>query len=1016
MARAGPLFWRMLATAAIAASVLAVPSLRTTAVGALRGERFVRGRPTSEWARRLNKAGPEEAAEAADALARIGAEAVPRLVATFERDRDARGDEAAKALAAIGPAAGAAVPVLVAAIRDGAAGRREQLAGSALVAIGPASTPALTELLTARDAGLRAAAAWKLGELGPAAEAAVPDLLNVLRSERGAEFGFLEAVPAVRTALARIGRPAVPGLLALMGGNAPVLRAWSIGILGEMGGAGEAAADALLGTALRKDDPLALLAAESLARIAPAKAAQVITVLVAGLGVRVELEPLSASADALARIGGPAVEALAETCRSGSSEQRQDAARALVRIGPAASAALPAVLPLLGDPNRAARLAAFEAFGSLGRDGAEAMSEGVAKLVAALGERDDEVVAEAARALERLGPAAAAATVTLARLVARSECGEVRLACVRALGSVHRAGTDDDALPALYAALREEPLRVAAAEALWRAAPNQEPLFRLLRDRVHRRAALDALERLALEGRDAAELSAALAGALDEVESDAGRLLLARAIVALDPGSAALALPALCRAVAASGRWSESGRVLVGLLARVDPAAASALTPDGYDERLLLAGASSALFFLWAPAVLPGRRRSLPPPAPPAATPAGVAARGAFTLLELLVSSGILVVIGMILVGLLKGGLDLWHRAESNRDLHDRAGVVFEFLAADLACATLDRDDWPPVQPYDAAPLETTPRALASQAGQPGRAGFFCSRDAHGRSVLRFTRVSAATEQAGSGGGAAAASGEATPSGRAASRDAKREALALSALNAGLRKHVEVFYALDPEPEAARFYRAVLPGPVSSDTPFEPELLQSRRFFEESAALLARGILDVRYSFWAPGTTTWRTEVPPPQSLTAKRTEAGPETRWDSTRWLDREFALHLRTLARIPPTEDLLPVRVRVSVTVEVDPGRGAEARLDEALPAEAGETLVLGSTRDLPDAPDELRIDDEWVRYSEKGERSLQVEARGARGTRVVAHEAGARVRFGRTFQVTVSVPAGRGGEPGR
>ncbi|MHB1037987.1 MAG: HEAT repeat domain-containing protein [Pirellulales bacterium] len=85
---------------------------------------------------------------AADALARIGAAAIPELVAALgDRDEDVRA-EAARALARMGPTAKAAVPALIAALGDEHETVRRN-AARALGQIGPAAEPAIPALIKA---------------------------------------------------------------------------------------------------------------------------------------------------------------------------------------------------------------------------------------------------------------------------------------------------------------------------------------------------------------------------------------------------------------------------------------------------------------------------------------------------------------------------------------------------------------------------------------------------------------------------------------------------------------------------------------------------------------------------------------------------------------------------------------------------------------------------------------------------------------------------------------------------
>ncbi|MGH7140348.1 MAG: HEAT repeat domain-containing protein [Pirellulales bacterium] len=79
------------------------------------------------------------------------------------------------------------------------------------------------------------------------------------------------------------------------------------------------------------------------------------------------------AADALARIGDPAVPALIDTLRDPDQSIRAHAALALARMGPKASPAVPELILALDDPDREVRQAAARALGQIGPDAEEAV-------------------------------------------------------------------------------------------------------------------------------------------------------------------------------------------------------------------------------------------------------------------------------------------------------------------------------------------------------------------------------------------------------------------------------------------------------------------------------------------------------------------------------------------------------------------------------------------------------------------------------------------------------------------
>jgi HEAT repeat protein len=266
--------------------------------------------------------------------------------------------------------------------------------GSRPSPLSPGGVKELAKLLESRDAAVRRAAAWALGEAGPAAAPARDKLERALRGDaspsvRAASAEALGALgPAGRAslpalfatledgsetvrhaaaqALARLkSEPGdVPRLISAVGSGDPYVASFAAWTLGNMGGTAKDAVPALA-SALAREGTDAVVSA-ALARIGPAAEG--------------------------------AVPALVEELKSSDPDRRWRAARTLGRIGPASAVAVPLLTQALTDPNGAVRQHAARALGRIG----PAARPAAAALQRATGDTDEAVRREARRALDRL--------------------------------------------------------------------------------------------------------------------------------------------------------------------------------------------------------------------------------------------------------------------------------------------------------------------------------------------------------------------------------------------------------------------------------------------------------------------------------------------------------------------------------------------------------------------------------------------------------------------------------------
>jgi HEAT repeat protein len=145
----------------------------------------VDGKKLSEWAEVLSSDDVVQRQGAVLALAKFGPEAAPVLAQALT-DKQLVNVRlwAAHALGKMGPKAKAAAPQLEAALKDEVGLVRIEAARALWkVAEDKAAVTALGESLKDKDASTRHGAAEALGAIGPAAKAAVPDLVRALKDD-----------------------------------------------------------------------------------------------------------------------------------------------------------------------------------------------------------------------------------------------------------------------------------------------------------------------------------------------------------------------------------------------------------------------------------------------------------------------------------------------------------------------------------------------------------------------------------------------------------------------------------------------------------------------------------------------------------------------------------------------------------------------------------------------------------------------------------------------------------------
>ncbi|MEZ6183864.1 MAG: type II secretion system protein [Planctomycetota bacterium] len=373
--------------------------------------------------------------------------------------------------------------------------------------------------------------------------------------------------------------------------------------------------------------------------------------------------------------------------------------------------------------------------------------------------------------------------------------------------------------------------------------------------------------------------------------------------------------------------------------------------------------------------------------------------RRGFTVLELLVATAVLSILGLSLMVVLRGGLATWRRAEARRASFDAGQAVLRQLREDLLCAV---GPFETPDPYGQVDLRLV-----------------CDVDAAGRPRLILTRaLKGESEHPVLGLAGNAVAGDAVYDYRADHEEARFDRLRATGGTA------EVAWVHAPDGTLYRGMRAPVgpPGSLFQDVdPYELAPLWSpEAALEEpdpdAPSLLRPFATDVLYfevAFWTQFTTTWDRKYP-----TSKvKEKSGPTLHWDSTRGIlqapddlrDDEFDFWVGRRSKDDPRDDVFPEKVRVTLVIREHPAAGTSTYLTG--PVGVGDqSLPLQEPGRLDPDGGWVLVDEEWIRYSEVSGGNAVIAQRGGRGTVPAEHGLNSTVEAGRVFVTVVALPAGR------
>lgn len=463
------------------------------------------GRPLSQWIQQLQ--------ESSDLAQRV---------------------EACNAIAALGKAGRTAQPALIAAMKEKSNELRvaafltwEQVGGDPAAHVSVLSEVLMDKKLTT---GTQDAAMQALARIGPAANSAVPALIELFRQpNRFYSRGYLEnrfgAHSDVESVLAAVGSTSVPVLIEALKDKHADVRAGVAGALGGIGPKAFPAVPALI-AALQDQEPIVRgHAVNGLAGIG-LKADAAVSVLIRALadqgsyryaidgvdGFEMRRTVSDNAIRALERIGLAAAPALFEALQDSNPKVRRGAVAALgsIRPKPLPDAAVPVLLTLLKDEKQSVRIDAARVLSGVRPDAGETIDalvnalrdeeddyirievaqaltgvvperEAIEAFVKSLRETDNSFVAETARdALRRMG--APAVPILLESL--RGNDPVIRPKAIRAL--IDLGAQANAAIPQLIEALGDKDVKVRAVAAValgkFKSSDGLQPLVRALQD------------------------------------------------------------------------------------------------------------------------------------------------------------------------------------------------------------------------------------------------------------------------------------------------------------------------------------------------------------------------------------------------------------------------------------------------------------------------------------------------------------------------------------------------------
>jgi prepilin-type N-terminal cleavage/methylation domain-containing protein len=364
-------------------------------------------------------------------------------------------------------------------------------------------------------------------------------------------------------------------------------------------------------------------------------------------------------------------------------------------------------------------------------------------------------------------------------------------------------------------------------------------------------------------------------------------------------------------------------------------------------------------------------------------------ARRGFTLIELMVSIGILLVLGVMIITFLRGALTMTRTGTARGQQFETAQTVLR----------LAEEDFSQVLGLPAHP-----------DGPTEDLAFLLMHDPFGRQVICITRAWGEEQStlAGYDAGRGAPGQSSDPGVPQPTYGVDYSGRYDTRMRAS-HGNIEVVYLLEPTRDGTKLYRAERSPPgagglvdkvsgwcsVTGETapmaemlnPASPYALDGQPLWD-NFEMVADNVLAFSVECWDDSgvTTTW------------DQGPSGPVTTWSITqRRLDGKYAL---------------PRAIRLNLVVAADEPLRAETTLTGDIATSDTGVYVEESDR-FPDqrSPSAyLRVDGEMIAYGSRAGRTFGSCVRGALGSQAQKHTSGARVMAGELFQRVIQMPVTR------